>query len=476
MESDGPRAVVIGSGMGGLACAARLVTRGVQVTLLEAGHGPGGKVGGDRWDGFTVDFVPHMFSMSSGGEIARVARILGEPLQFIVKDPVARVSLGNRVFEFPGRFESVLDAAKLVRGVGVRKRAIPGAARHFLELYRGGPAFDRGEADCTLREWGKRYTADPTYLNLLNLLSLLAFVIPYDQGSAREMAHCFARIVRGAGIGYPRGGCLGMVEMLANGIRRHGGTIRYGCRVDRIETDGGRVTGVVAGGERFPADVVFCNGGIQRTVALVGEEHLDETYVRKAGALTNSLAGVGIRYTLDEAVVPYPVLFSMPGGHPDDVCARIHGDRLHGLSNGFYVTVPSNFDPGLAPPGKQVVIAGTLFYSEVDRQQDAERMLVGLEHRMERLFPRLPHVILRREISAQAEIARASGRGHTGESVGIAQTPGQSGEQRPSFRTPIRGLYVVGADTGTGAIGTELAAASGLQAAEYSLLMDRTRP
>ena len=52
------KAVVIGSGFGGLAAAIRLRARGYRVTLLEALDGPGGRARVIEQDGFTFDAGP----------------------------------------------------------------------------------------------------------------------------------------------------------------------------------------------------------------------------------------------------------------------------------------------------------------------------------------------------------------------------------------------------------------------------------
>ena len=49
-----------------------------------------------------------------------------------------------------------------------------------------------------------------------------------------------------------------------------------------------------------------------------------------------------------------------------------------------------------------------------------------------------------------------------GDAVGISQSVGQVGELRPKPTTPIKGLFLVGADIGTNGIGTELSALSSL--------------
>ena len=53
-----PHAVVIGSGLGGLAAAIRLGARGYRVTVLEKLDAPGGRAYVFRQDGFTFDAGP----------------------------------------------------------------------------------------------------------------------------------------------------------------------------------------------------------------------------------------------------------------------------------------------------------------------------------------------------------------------------------------------------------------------------------
>ena len=467
MKSHSPHAVVVGAGMGGLACAARLVAAGVPTTVLEAGARVGGRCGGYRADGFTVDFATHVFSMGSGGEVGHAARLVGQPVEFTVRDPVATVWLGERRFPFPARFRSPGAFLGLAWRAGALGEDPLGTARHFVQLCLGARGRSAPPADLSLRQWALRSTRNPRYHELLNLLSFLAFVLPYDRASALEMAHCFTRIVRGPGIGYPRGGCLGLVEAIARGIEQRGGRLSLGQPVEGIEVERGRVTAVRTAGERIPASHVFCNAGVKGTLALVGAEAMGARYVARAEGLTDSLAGVMVRYRLARPVFRDPVMFVMPPTAPATVCERIRDGRMQDAGPGFYVTVPSNFDPALAPPGRQIAIAGTLSYPELERSETEGPMLARMEARLAELVPGLSEAIEHREVVGVTQVALASGRRTTGEAVGVAQTPGQTGAHRPSWETPVRGLYVVGADTGSGAIGTELAAGSGLTAAQH---------
>ena len=57
------RVLVIGSGVGGLACAIRLAAKGLQVLVLEKLDGPGGRARVRRAEGFTFDMGPAVITV-----------------------------------------------------------------------------------------------------------------------------------------------------------------------------------------------------------------------------------------------------------------------------------------------------------------------------------------------------------------------------------------------------------------------------
>ncbi|MFM7972664.1 MAG: FAD-dependent oxidoreductase, partial [Betaproteobacteria bacterium] len=56
-------ALVVGAGMGGLACALSLAQRGLHVTLLDSAPGPGGKMKPLVVGGAAIDSGPTVFTM-----------------------------------------------------------------------------------------------------------------------------------------------------------------------------------------------------------------------------------------------------------------------------------------------------------------------------------------------------------------------------------------------------------------------------
>ena len=58
------------------------------------------------------------------------------------------------------------------------------------------------------------------------------------------------------------------------------------------------------------------------------------------------------------------------------------------------------------------------------------------------------------------------GAGFGGETIGIAQVVGQTGRGKPSIKTPVEGLWIVGCDAGGTGVGTQQAIESGYAVAE----------
>ncbi|QNN51322.1 NAD(P)/FAD-dependent oxidoreductase [Nocardioides mesophilus] len=94
----GPGVLVVGAGLAGLACARRLVAAGVDVRVLEASDGVGGRARTDRVDGFLLD---RGFQVLNTGypELRRVLDLDALDLRFL--DPAVRVARSDGILRLP---------------------------------------------------------------------------------------------------------------------------------------------------------------------------------------------------------------------------------------------------------------------------------------------------------------------------------------------------------------------------------------
>jgi prolycopene isomerase len=297
---------------------------------------------------------------------------------------------------------------------------------------------------------------------------------PIDRVAASEQIRILQQIATRGGGGYYRGGFGRVLDDVADAFRARGGEIRTRARVERIRVEGGRVVGVETAGGLARAPFVVSTAGIQPTaLKLVGEAELPGEYVRYVKALEPGWGFATVRYFLGRVALPHKMYMIWSdeswwdteraravsaGREPDEVIA--------------FITVPANFDPSMAPPGKQCLVAGTIF-SPDPQAGEIELLYRKLDEMLAKRFPGAWAAVERCETDGPAEVSRhtrdAVLPGQGGECVGIGQVVGQCGRRKPSPRTPVEGLFLAGCDAGSAAMGTHQATDSGMRVARMVL-------
>ncbi len=88
--------VIVGAGLGGLATALRLSSKGYEVTIIEKYHQSGGRLNLIKQDGFSFDMGPSFFSMSYEFDELFKSVGINNPLEFNELNPVYAVYFSNR--------------------------------------------------------------------------------------------------------------------------------------------------------------------------------------------------------------------------------------------------------------------------------------------------------------------------------------------------------------------------------------------
>ena len=237
--------------------------------------------------------------------------------------------------------------------------------------------------------------------------------------------------------------------------------LHFGTPVERVVVEDGTAVGIVAGGQEYRADMVVSNAGIKETVLdLAGAEHFPADYVQRVQDLEISFVSIIARFALDTVISPDIKMLSnfssMPPREYNETLAR--GEMPDEINS--FIVVPSSFDPSVAPVGKQLVMMTTAVSADLDEKY-APAILEALIDSAEEHFPGLREHAVFVEKVLPADAARTMGEDGAG--IGIAQQAGQAGTSRPSVKTPLPGLYIVGAEAGGAGVGTELAVNSAIE-------------
>lgn len=271
--------VVVGAGLGGLACALRLAGAGRRVTVLERGTGPGGRIGqlamnGYRFDtGPTVLTMPHLLDET----LSTVGERLSDRLDLIRLDPAYRAHFpdGSRL---DIRASTADTAAEIEQLCGPREA---GGYLRFVDYTAGlyklewprfidrnldhphdllGPDLARLAARGGFRRLSAKVSQffdDPRTQRIFSFQSLYAGVAPHR---ALAIYAVIAYLDTVAGVYFPRGGMYTIATALADAAVKAGVTISYGQEVTDVEVTGSRAVAVrTKDGERISADVVVLN-------------------------------------------------------------------------------------------------------------------------------------------------------------------------------------------------------------------------
>jgi phytoene dehydrogenase-like protein len=441
MPAGDSRIIVIGSGVGGAGCAALLAKRGFEVTLLERNDFSGGKAASFKREGFTYDTGVHAVGSGDAGPLGDISREVDAGLEWALIEGGNRIALGDRVAHYQLDYASDESIHNILDGIGVLPENHDDCYVCFKELATMKPASEMEVLEkVPLKDYVSRYTDDFQFHQMINATCGMLIVVTYFTGSAGEFIYCFARM--GA-----------IADSYLGALERMGGTIEFSRPVESIIVENGRVTGVEASG-RIDADIVVSNMGIQPTAKMVAD-HLPENYLARVMKLRSSYGAVSVKYALDAEVVPYPMTLWIPDIHDAEALEKYVG---------IMYPVPSIPDPGLAPEGCQLVLAGAVLSADPAKKDLNRNVLDRIEATMQMLHPGIEdHVIWKLRTDVEYT-SRISGR-HLGEVVGIAQDYRQVGRDRPSPAMPVGGLYAVGADVGGRGIGTEMAGESAINVA-----------
>jgi phytoene desaturase len=469
-----PHAIIIGSGVGGLAAAVRLGARGYRVTVLEKLDAPGGRAYVYKQDGFTFDAGPTIITAPYLLEElwALAGARLSDDVELREMDPFYRIR-----FDDGSVLRCVADEDEMRAEVArFEPRDVAGFERFLRDSASIYDVAFTELADAPFHEFKSLIAAAPDLLRLGGFRSVYSKVAQYFTNEKLRIAFSFHPLLIGGNpfsttayyclishlerlhkVHFAMGGTGSIVKGLVRLTEKLGGSFLFDCEVEQIVVENGRARGVrLKGGEILPADIVVSNADAAFTyTSLLSQTKrkrwTDAKLDRAKYSMSLFVWYFGTNRRFDDVYHHEMVL----GPRYQGLLRDIFDDKKLADDFSLYLHRPTMTDPSLAPPGCDAFYALAPvphLDSGVDWTQMAEPYRKRIEQRLEEtVMPGLSQSIVTSRVLTPLDF-RDRLLSVKGAAFSLEPRLFQSAWFRPHNKSEeVEGLYLVGAGTHPGA-------------------------
>lgn len=453
--------IIIGSGIGGLACAGILISEGIKVLVLEKNPTAGGYMTSFKRKGFTFDSAVDCFS--GGGKDGAITHLLK---RLDVEDEVNLVKIDPvRESIFPGMsvktWSSINASIEELKMFFPQEKGIDGFFEKAGEIYSGITGWaneimqskgDKPALPSVFLKYGgityKKLMDD--YLYDERLKSVLSdrcqfLGLPPSRTSAINMTSLFMSYFI-SGAYRSEGGCQKLADALIKGIRKKGGHIIFNKEASRIITTGDTTAAVaVADGTEYTADFVVSNIDYMKTCSMLGDGY--------ASASKERLLDYGVSPSFFILYIGAAMDLSFLGGS-SSICyfPSFDMEKVFDFRRTFTeetpvgVAIPTIQDRSMAPPDCHAIMVPVLTeYSYTGSwKTEKQRLSNMLLKKAEKIIPGLSKQEVYLEAATPATLERYTAN-YRGAAYGWKPIPWL----RP-IKTAVKNLYLAGHWDGLG--------------------------
>lgn len=364
------RAIVIGSGVAGLASAIRLCNKGYGVTVFEANDFPGGKLSEERIDGYRFDLGPSVFTMPRfldelfilSGKNPR------DYYRYIHLDPVYRYfyedgtvldafhqkkrfaeEMAKKTNEKKENIEAFLDDVSLKYQLTADVflyNSLHNIKNYFSKnVFRGLIHFSKLEAMKVMNDTNEKWFKDSRLVQLFNRYATYNGSSPY---LAPATLNVIPHLEINEGAFLPENGMFDITRSMLELGRDLGITYCFNERVNEILVEKQRAIGVKTIRDTYIADIVLSNMDVYNTYhKLLPEQKRPEKLLNQPKSSSGIIFYWGIKHSFENLSL-HNIFFS---ADYRDEFSHIFERKTVGDDPTIYVNITSKHVEADAPSG-----------------------------------------------------------------------------------------------------------------------------
>ncbi|TRO64151.1 1-hydroxycarotenoid 3,4-desaturase CrtD [Christiangramia sabulilitoris] len=364
------KAIVVGSGIAGMATALRLRKKGYEVQVFESNSYPGGKLHAFEKDNFRFDVGPSLFTMPhfvddlyrlydldprdyfnyktkenicnyfwEDGTTFSVKKDTGQ----FVEDAVKTFSTSRE--EIENYIAGAREKYELTAGIFLEK------SLHKPSTYLSGETLKallqtyKLDINKNLNQLNEKSFRDPKLVQLFNRYATYNGSSPYQTPGIMSM---IPHLEMHFGTFFPKGGMHSITKCLFLLARDQGIEFRFDEPVEQIEHDGKNATGIRTAAGQYNADIVFSNMDIFPTYhKLLKDIKKPERTLKQERSSSALIFYWGVKGSFPELDL-HNILFS---NDYREEFRMIFQKKSLGNDPTVYINITSKEEPGDAPPG-----------------------------------------------------------------------------------------------------------------------------
>ncbi|MFN9710201.1 MAG: 1-hydroxycarotenoid 3,4-desaturase CrtD [Bacteroidota bacterium] len=461
-----PEAIIVGSGVAGMASAIRLATQGYSVKVFEKNDYPGGKLSFIEKDGYRFDAGPSLFTKphyleelfhDAGESLEDYFSYSSVPLScryFFENDTIVNAwtdvdlyeeELFQKLGEPKGALKAYLDkSAALYEGVG---NIFLNHSLHQISTWlqtrvlKVMKQVNLNHLFGSLHRYNQKKFISEEAVQIFNRYATYNGSNPYQTPAMMSM---IPHLELNEGTYYPAGGMISITNALYRLAEKKGVRFFFNHSVESIVKETNRVSGIISKGVKYDADIVVSNADVYFTYQqLLNMPSKAKNILKQERSCSGVIFYWGIRESFPDLHL-HNIFFS--DSYKDEF-HHVFKKKVLFSDPTVYVNITSKMDKAHAPEGKEnwFVLINAPSNNEYDWDEGIRQLRDAVIRKLSRILNKDIGALIETEMLLDPNSIEIKTGSYMGSLYGTSSnSPFAAFLRHPNFSRQFSNLYFCG--------------------------------